>query len=453
MADPIVKVGTGEATGFPRNLGVDMTKNTPRNYSYEDMKATELLQQKWETELRELSTLDDVLSKGMTLVRNSYSTDGIAIPDSIGMTITSGGQNTVHTFPVLDALGGHPLAGNASLQGKEKGQSMRFVKAYYNEEKDGVKVQTYGVAYNYENAFGMYEKATSQLTKYWAEVDGRQIRECLVQWLNREVVENNPYVTVSQHLNPNWVAPGTHGALAGVSDDMGMPIWNEDLPTFTHNVATTLIKSAEASGDVTTLRFFDKISYYAQMKLIQPLDDGTLICMVPMPVWYSLTGLGTEGGFGKHYTEVSAYPAGTNSYPGEMGRYRDLRIVPDTRWVGAVATEETAPAAGNASLTFDYLYPNNEDNRDKSVLDTDTDNFVFQLGFLLGKGAYIRRLEKDLHFKYDIQNYEQDKGIGTFREHGFNLNVIRTDAEAGNEYPDFVENRSSIVLAFPGVLF
>jgi hypothetical protein len=62
-------------------------------------------------------------------------------------------------------------------------------------------------------------------------------------------------------------------------------------------------------------------------------------------------------------------------------------------------------------------------------------------------------MERDLYFKFDEQNYGEDKGIGTFMEVGYNLNIIKYDPTSTNEFPDYAENRSSAVVAFPGVRF
>lgn len=513
-----------QGNGFVRfgnkgQIGLELNASDSRPYTLAQQKVEGgLKQQSWEQALQILSTTNDVFEVGMADAEINYANMGISIPDAIGMRMSAGGQNSVHTFPVLDPITGLPIAGTTSLQGKEKGQNMRYVQAYYNEVKDGLATEQYGVGYNYENAFGMYENATNQLTKYWAETKGRMKRECLVEWYNRELTVNNPGATLTQHLNPNWfingnsvtqtvsietvaTADGVDAATTAVdgvvkittvtgattctvngpvvdgayyrlddktagaeeitwvgnsegdlfvgqeTDDNGVPNWDPTLATFENRVADAL-KTGGADSGTTDLLFFDKISYYAKEYLIESLDDNTYIVTVPMPVWYKLTqapGDATNAGsFATYFTAVTEYANGTDAYPGEMGRYRDLRIVPDERWVGCEVAAD--------SITLEYKLPGNEDNRNKSAYVTTT-NEVFQLGFLLGKGAYIERMEKDLYFKYDIQNYEQQKGIGTFMECGYNLNIVKYDPTGSNEFPDYAENRSSAVLAFPGVRF
>lgn len=433
----------------PKGNEVNNFGDATRPYDIATQEATALIQQSWEQDLRILSTTDDVFETSMTDVEGSYATKGLSIPNSIGVRLTAGGQNSVHTYPVLNPLTGKPISGTGSLLGNEKGQSMRFVRAFYNEVKDGVAVQTYGVGYNYDNAFRMYEKVTTQLTKYWAETRGRMKRQALVEWYNEEVLIDNPVIAdgTELHLNPNWFIVGS-SVVDGKTDDNGVPLWDEDRAVFADRVGAAIEEGFDDAGGATTLAYFDKISFFAHEYLIEALEDGTYVVTVPMPVWYNLTSLTSEGGFGKFFTDVTAYPQGTDTYKGEMGRYRDLRIIPDERWVGAVVTPETAPAEGDADVSLTYKMPGNEDPRDKSAYADD--NIVAQLGFLLGKGAFIERMEKDLHFKYDVQNYEQNKGIGTFMEVGFNLTIVRND---GDFYPEYAENRGSAVLAFPSVRF
>lgn len=428
----------------------DFTGAATRPYSpaTQDV-AAGLTQQSWDTTLQVLSTGNDIFCSSLADAEMSYANKGLSIPDSVGIRITAGGQNAVHTFPLLNPVGGKTRNGTASLLGHEKAQSQKYVRAYYNEYKDGLAVTEYGVAYNYENAFGMYQSATSQLTKYWEETFGRMKRQAIVEWFNEELLENNPAITTGTlaHLNPNWFIPG-NSFVAGKTDDNGVPIYSNVLATFADRIGESVLTGLQSVTGLTTLAFFDKISLYATEYLINSLDDGTKILTVPMPVWYSLTSLTTDGGFGKFYTDVTAYPQGTDVYPGEMGRYRDLRIVPDERWVGAVVTAETAPGDDDASIAFEYKMPANEDSRSKAGWITGG-TATCQLGMLLGKGAYIERKEKDLHFKYDMQNYDQNKGIGTFIETGFNLNVGRTDA--GGFYPTIADNRGSAIVVFPGV--
>lgn len=418
----------------------------------------------WEDTLQLLSTSNDIFEQGMSDTIGVYGNEGVSLPDSIGMRISSGGDKTKHTFMVLDPLPGLPGAGNESLLGNEKGQNQRQFNAFYNEVKDGISVLQYGVDYNYKNAFGMFERATGQLAKYWSETKGRMKRECLVEVYNRELSDNNPALSGTydagtngtQGLNPNWIINGVDpvAANADLTDDAvtadGLPViaGADDFETATSNLCRAITTNDFAGS---YLAFLDTISFMAEDTLmLEPLADGErkYILSIPYPVWYKYTALNTDNTFGAFFTKVADYPEGTDTYAGEMGSYRNLRIVPDNRWPGFEVSQAPTVASGvyddEGQYTTTYVLPGNEDDRDKSVYDSDTSNFVGQLGLLMGKSSYIERMEKDLHFKYEIQDYESKKGIGTFMEVGYNLMLIRKDGQP-------VENRNSAVVFFNGI--
>jgi hypothetical protein len=187
---------------------------------------------------------------------------------------------------------------------------------------------------------------------------------------------------------------------------------------------------------------------------MEPMDDGTYVAVIPISQWYKLSGL-TDGQMGGLWQAVNRYKDDF-SFPGEVGMYRNIRIVKDERWASLVVTGTTT-----ASFAIEYVQPGGRDgdSREKGLYTytgeaagAGTGNRVWQLGWLMGKGAYIERMEKDLFFRNEMQEYEKYKGIGTFMECGWNLTVIRTDSAtdggSGGLFPDYADNRGSAVLAF-----
>jgi hypothetical protein len=175
-------IGTGVIDKIYPNMkgGVDTATNRP--YNMDQMDVDDGLEQKtfWETTLRMTSVLNDVFESSLTEVAG-VTGKGLSIPNSIGIKLTGQGQSGTYTFPILDPLVGSPRAGTGeNLMGYERGQRMRYTSAYYNEIKDGVIQDTYGVNYNKIEIFGMYQQITSQLNNFWKEVKGRMKREALV---------------------------------------------------------------------------------------------------------------------------------------------------------------------------------------------------------------------------------------------------------------------------------
>jgi len=428
---PYIGTGVIDKTYTDMKSGVDTS--TYRPYTMDQMDVDDGLEQRifWETTLRMTAVLNDVFEKSLTEVAG-VTGKGLSIPNSVGIKLTGQGQSGVYTFPILDPLVGSPRAGTAeNLMGYERGQRMRYTSAYYNEIKDGVIQETYGVNYNKIEIFGMYQQITSQLNNFWREVKGRMKRECLVEWTN---VENTKAGSAApgKHLNPNWIVAGT----------ATKPTWSPTLATFKESVCDALVAGAGANGtlDIATL---DRVQYEAENSYIEPLEDGTYTFVVPTPLWYKLSAV--TGGLGGLWKDTRAYTTDTIVYPNEVGMYRKLRIIPDDRWVGA----KVGGVDGSWTLAFEYVQPGGKagDNRDK--LAYAVGNKTFQLGFLLGKGAFIERVVKDLFFKEEETEYGKIKAMGSFMEYGCTLNVIRTDANTGG-FPAVADNRGSFVVAFPG---
>jgi hypothetical protein len=249
MAD-LTQIGTGTITsgytffGNRGDIGLGLAGTDGRPYTLAQMKALALKQQSWEQQLQLLSVSSDIFSAGVTETVESNAADGVTIPNAIGMRISTGGQNSVHTMPVTDPATGRPIPGSGRLLGNERGMNMRFIQAYYNEQKYAIATQTRGVRYNYENAFGMYEKATVVLQNFWKETKGRQKRQCLVEWYPDELLTDNPGVTLTQHLNPNWIMNGV-SVVTAKTDPNGTPIWNQDVDLFMDRVGEALITAGQ----------------------------------------------------------------------------------------------------------------------------------------------------------------------------------------------------------------
>ncbi len=440
-------LGTGPVNAIYPNMASGVDTDTHRVYDYAQMEAEGLEQEVvWEEVLRATSTLPDVFELGMADVVD-VGASGMSIPNGCGMKLSGNGQSGTYRFPLLDPLVGTPLAGvDEDLMGRERGQRMRYTEAHYNEMKDGVKTETYGVNFNKIDIYGIYERATAQLSKYWQEVKGRAKREALTQWYNIELTKAGSSAP-GQNLNPNWLIAGETNGTA--------PAWSSTLQTFTNTIGAAMDAaggtSATGVSAQISLDVLDRFNLEASSNLLmEPLDDGKYLVVLPEPQWYKLTS-DTDGQWGGMFTKTAAYPAGMTAFPGEMGTYRDLRIICDKRWASLVATEAT----GDYTFAIEYVQPGGRagDSREKGLYtyNQTTGNRVWQLGWLMGKGAYIERMVKDLFYREELQEYGKRKGIGTFMEAGWNLNVIRTDAATGTGptgFPDYADNRSSAVLAF-----
>ncbi len=451
------KLGTGTVSKIYPNMDAAVTTSTPRPYDLPQMDATALQKEAWADGVKVLNTLDDIFEVGMSDVKVTYANEGVSLPGSIGMKLQSGGANITHTFPVLNPLLGSVISGTDNdLVSHEMGQDLSYFTAYYAEEKAGVMTEQYGIKFNQVNEFAIYQKATNQLSKLFAETSGRQKRECLTQYYNIELNSAGSGVaSKGQHYNPNWMIANSTDVVAGKVDGNGMPIWSSNKETFGNNIGTALDAAATGTNGVNaniSIRMLDKFSALAHEKYIEPTEDGKFIIVLPLPQWYKLSAI-LAGQMGEVWTSVNRYGAGAPTFPGEVGTYRDLRIIADERWASLVTTEST----GTYSHTFEYVQPGGAaaDGREKGLYTYtgSAGDRIWQLGWLCGKSAYIERVEKELFFKEEEQEYGKRKGIGAFTERGCNLTVIRKGAETGTAgFPDVADNRGSAVLAFSGAI-
>ena len=230
------------------------------------------------------------------------------------------------------------------------------------------------------------------------------------------------------------------------TDGYGMPIYTSTLADFEDNILTALNDSGSTTDGNLSTAYLDKVAFLAHEKLIEPLDDGTYVAIVPEPQWFSISAL--TGDLGSLWTSVARYNDSQKAvaFPGETGMYRNIRIVPDSRYATfSVAGTVAIPGA----VTLGYQEPGGAqgDNRTRGLWADADGSLNYQLGWLCGKGAYIERMEKDLFYREELQNYGKKKGLGSFMECGYNLTLIRTDSATAGQ-ADYVENRGSAVLAF-----
>jgi hypothetical protein len=468
MANPEYDVIPGtQVSQDPLYVGMDVAVDTTthRDYNLEQMDVEGGLHKfSWDSDLQTLATLNDVFDMGMSDTVDIYANNkGFTIPDAIGISAKAGGAAITHTFPVIDPYAGGVRAGiNEDVLGYEKGHRLRYIQALYNEVGTGVITEEYGVLANRINTYGVYDSVNQRIAKFWAEIKGRMKREALTQVYNREL--NKPGSTgsysagVDQYYNPNWIIANATTNLSTNTNGLGMPIYSSTFATFETNIKVALIDAAEkaAAGDVTdawiSAQQLDRISQIAHRTLITPLDDNTYCAVIPEEQWYKLSAI--TGDLGSLWVAQARYNDTQEAikFPGEVGMYRNLRIVPDSRFatltVGGTAAVPT-------TVTIGYQEPGGAigDNRAYGAYATDT-NMVFQLGWLCGKGAYIERKEKDLFYREEVQNYAKKKGLGSFMECGYNLTIIRTDSATGTQgMPDYAENRGSAVLAFASPTF
>jgi len=429
----------------------DIDVNTQRPYSLTESDATALLRDSISTDLKLIPVPRDIFEQSMTDVSASSYKVGVELPNSIGARLTAGGANITDTIPLLNPMVGGLVAGNLDLEGLEDGQTFRYVKVYYQEQQLGVATLTFGVKFNTLDIYGTFGMSLPQLKTKYREIKGRQKRECLINWFPTEMTLNREdgTGTLTQFPNPNWFIGNAYAATgqAYFDDAKGLPEWSGDVNAFAWNIYQTLNIAAGADGTAAavSMDWLDDIIEAAEANMIEPLEDENYALVLSTSDYNKLSST-SNGMPGSWLESVERYTGGSNpSFVGEVGKYKNLRIVKDNRSPELLITGTNAT---DAAITTFFMQPGREDDRPKTQYASGT--LAFNANFLLGKGAYIERVEKDITVRENQQGYGKKKGIGIFEETGFNLNVAVNDTNTGgDERPDVVLNSSSMVVVTP----
>ena len=468
--------------------------NTPK--TLDTMGVTALRKDAINSKLRMDVMIDDVYeSFGGDVIKDP---DGSSVPNSIYLNLDAGkdgskGANSV-TLPLLLHLTGNLILGGATASGNEQTQQMRFFTMYYEEYGYNVASTKYGRNKNEMEMYGIFEHIQPQISIYLTEIHGLRVREASLQ-SNDHVLQNLAAAgtvdnaATGAHWNSNWFIAGADPTYTvtggGAIDGYGQPVFtaaktysdhatgtagetlapflNGETPYggFTETLGEVLnAVSAGGAADAVvegniSLSYIRSLSFYARtVKKIEKLDNGHYVAVLPSAQIKVLKDNNSDT-LGEVFLATHRDSAMTAGYTFSVGTVDDIEIYSDDRYPTLLVTAsevDTADELDNANgvayigLTPSYVRPGGEDNRTLGV-HSKTTNKNFDIGFLYGKAAICEWEVTPVHFEFEEQDYNRNKGTGAFGESGIRL--VEYDVDTGwAGSSNARENIGSIALAF-----
>ena len=427
----------GTMTGL---TNASIVTTTARPYTTANMDVTKLNLNAVNRKLQIESTLDSVfVDIGADVV---FTGKKVALPDACIMRISSEKGARTQVIPVENPLSGPGRGGSGEAQqGYERSATLEYFKVYYNEYSQAVAGEKWGVNYNDLQLFQYYAGEQPRLSKWFAEDEDKQYHEALLlsyAWPLTKDMAGAASPVATQTFNPNWFFANTEFG--------SQPTYSYTLQTHENNLATAANAAATGTNGINAnidLDYLIYLDYFAQnYKLITPITIAgkkTYIVLLPSNQYRKLIQI-NNGQLGQVWTEVTKLTDMEQNFPGVVGRVMSLLIVEDQRYPTISFNQYTA----GATITPEYVFPGNDDPRNKSVYNSSS-NLAWDIGSLMGAGAILDWPVTPLHFEMDTTTeYGKVYGKGAFVERGIQLGVYNTDTASNNN----IRNRGSIELAF-----
>lgn len=376
----------------------------------------------------------------------------VAIPNAVFLKLEAVATGTREvTVPLLMALTGAPHIGKGTPIGEEKVQQLKFCTFPYEEVSYAVSEEKYGKLKNEMEVYHVFGEIQPGISLYMKELHGERIREALVETFDSILTGSASAAVRTPHLNKNWFVPNiSTEAQPAYDKDYGQTYTPStgvysagDGAGMVESVADVLELAADTQDGVNaniSLGFLRALDFYAANNLrIEPIMiDGkrTYIVLIPSSQAFLLEDP-VDGQLGGIFKGMVRATGNEMKYTGVLGRVKSLLLVEDQRYPTITVTG----ADGSWIISPAYLKPGNSDSRNKAVHDA-TSNKSWDLGILMGKAAVCDWVVTPLHFEYENQNYNHDRGTGVFGEEGVSL--VQYDIETVAD--DTKENYGSVVL-------
>lgn len=380
------------------------------------------------------STLDEIfLDIGAEVV---FTGKKVMVPNACIMRVTSEKGARSQTMPLENPLAGPARGGtDEPMQGYERFVTLEYMKIYYNEYSQGVMSEKWGMNYNDLEYFNYYANQQPRLSKWFAEDEGKQYREALLERYAWPLEKTGTALT--QSYNPNiFVANTTFGS---------QPTYSNTAATYRTNINTALAAADTGTNGVNAnidLDYLLALEHYASNeKKINPvnINGASYVVLLPSTQYHKLRQ-DNNGQLGDIWTKVSCLSEMEQNFPGVVGRVGKLLIVEDQRYPTVTCTNSYA---NNTHTTY-YVEPGNTDSRNKSIYAEDS-NASWDIGFLMGEAAIIDWTVTPLHFEIESTEYGKKFGNSAFTERGIQLGATYDTDTATNLN---IKNFGSIALWF-----
>lgn len=424
--------------------------------SLSDMAAVALRMKAYNKTLRTESILCDVFERLQGEIRTDPK--GITIPDAVFLKLeqpAKGSHSAV--VPLLKSLEEKAYMGNAeTILGNEENLRLKHLTVYYNEIKKSVASFGWGIDYNDLSYLDVYGQINPLMTRFFAELRGRRIREALLLTLGEELTKSP--ISLKQQFNPNIFitntdlgsmptyekddlkfTAGTYPATGTFEDDTGNDFYVENIGDALSAATNVWANPEYANFDVEGLL---ALAYHVEHNLlIEPLMiDGqpTHIFLIPANHAVKLSNPGTTGTLGDVWKNVSALTKKEQDIPAVLGRVKNLLLVADARYPTLTVTGTN----GDWVVEPGFLQPGRNDGRNHAEFNGIT-NAVFDVGFVLGKGALVEWISNPLKYATESTEYGQLQGKGAYQCAGIQLAKFDEDTLGDLTYQ---QNSSCVVL-------
>jgi hypothetical protein len=414
------------------------------------MSATQLRAQAWDKTLREDTTLDDVFSRLTQSVDIRMSR--IEIPNAIWMQFENPStENHKLTFSMSTPLKkAFRMGTDEDMLGQGEDLDLYHLTIRYNEIKKAVAARGWGIDFNDLSATGIYGTITPKLQKAYKELKGRRTREALMLTVAEELTKAP--ISLKQQFNPNIFIPNL--ALGS------MPVWDvteltntagaEDALGFkTHTfsgansyVESIAAKMLTASGTGSASLAYLTVENLADLELhcrttigmpkVQIGNQEGYVFVCPSVVAAYLACPAVTGSMGSYWVQMAALSTEEQSIPGMLGRYRSLWLIEDER--GPTLT--VSGSSGTYTLQPGFTQHGNNDDRNANPWcnTSGSQNYVFEVGWVLGAGGLAEWLVNDIAYAKETTEFGKLLEKGSWMNCGIQL--ARFDKDTPDDVND-----------------
>lgn len=383
--------------------------------------------QTWNTRLRKEAILGDIFSD----LTGNYSFEKKSAGESSIVTVKPKSAGAFsETIPILNNLSANGTFGRQSQMGREEDLDDRHLKIYGNTFSHAVPIEKYGIDAFQSKAYGIIQEVQPKLSLWHKEKQGLQIRQALCERYSEQL--RIAPVSLTPEVNSNVYICGV--------DPFSQPVYDVDPATFAADIADKCKAAPTTEADdnrLTQIKFLTELSFYASnQKIIDSvsMNGGKQMYTAIIPAYQNHLFMNPNNGnamagFAK---DADIRGPGNRAFTQEVKTFGSLMLTADDR-APMVSINHTTKA-----LTFGYKGPGTSDTRFNRGSDTvvggeyTATTTVWEVGFLLGKGAVYNYEIENLHFREEIQDYEKICGIGAFRTNGYQLGVFDKETKTSS---------------------
>ncbi len=378
------------------------------------------------------ATLDDIWNKELTAVVKVD--DGkIQIPNDVFFQVPSAStsDHTIRlqaTRPLQEAP---RLGEDEHMPGNEEQLRLLWTDLRYNEIKKAVSQRGWGVSYNDMEGTGVYKTINPKFKYFWAEYRGLRIRKASMLSIEDSLTKTpielkqqfcaNIFVCNNEPEDmPVWDITDLTNA-AGSVDSLG---YYPDrvfsgANSYVESIAAKMLEGSGTSASPQAymgIEDLDRLDYYLQqivkMPKISVNGEMGYLFVVPQAVYSYMSSMTRTDGFGPYFQDTYQSGDKTTSYWGRPIRYKSLFLICDSR--GPTLT--VSGSEGSYTLQPGFVNPGDNDDRNMTAWGATSGslNYVFEVGFVYGRGALAERVVIPAKYVNEIQAYGYLKGRGSY---------------------------------------